>query len=90
MAKAEWGTSERLSCGARFYDLRREPIVCPACGAAVDAARSKPRRARPAPAPAKVVAVAAAAAAEAELELVVVEDDTELDTNLEEVEEEAL
>ena len=39
VAKAEWGTKRTcLSCGARFYDLRREPIVCPACGAAVDAA----------------------------------------------------
>ena len=35
MAKAEWGLKRLcLSCGARFYDLQREPIVCPACGAA--------------------------------------------------------
>jgi uncharacterized protein (TIGR02300 family) len=92
VAKAEWGTKRIcLSCGARFYDLRREPIVCPACGAAVDAAvQSKPRRARPAPAPAKVVAVAAAAVAEAELEPIVVEDDAGLDTNLEGAEEEVV
>ncbi len=33
MAKNEWG-SKRLcqGCGARFYDLRHEPIVCPKCG----------------------------------------------------------
>lgn len=33
MAKREWG-SKRLcqGCGARFYDLQREPIVCPKCG----------------------------------------------------------
>ena len=33
-----------LSCGARFYDLQRESITCPACGAAFDVtAQSKPR-----------------------------------------------
>ena len=91
MAKAEWGTKRTcLSCGARFYDLRREPIVCPACGAAVDAAvQSKPRRARAAPAPPKVVAVAAAVA-EVELEPIVVEGDAGLDTTLEDVEEEVV
>lgn len=34
MAKPEWG-AKRLcgSCGARFYDLNRDPIACPECGA---------------------------------------------------------
>ncbi len=32
MAKPEWGTKrECQSCGARFYDLKRDPIVCPKC-----------------------------------------------------------
>lgn len=32
MAKAEWGTKRTChQCGARFYDLRREPIICPRC-----------------------------------------------------------
>jgi uncharacterized protein (TIGR02300 family) len=64
VAKAEWGLKRTcLSCGARFYDLQREPIVCPACGAAVDAAGpSKPRRARAAPAPARAAVVPVAAA----------------------------
>ena len=90
MAKAEWGTKRTcLSCGARFYDLRREPIVCPACGATVDAtAQSKPRRARAAPAVTKVAAVAAAARVEPEP--VVVEDEVELDPELEEAEEEVV
>jgi uncharacterized protein (TIGR02300 family) len=83
VAKAEWGAKRTcLSCGARFYDLRREPIVCPACGATVDAAvQSKPRRARATPAPAKVTVVTAAA--EVEVETAVVEDEAELDTDLE-------
>jgi uncharacterized protein (TIGR02300 family) len=88
VAKAEWGTKRTcLSCGARFYDLRREPIVCPACGASVDAvAQSKPRRARATPAVAKVAAVAVAT--QIELEPVVAEDETEVETDLEEAEEE--
>ncbi|MGB0671459.1 MAG: TIGR02300 family protein, partial [Rhodospirillales bacterium] len=32
MAKPEWGTKRACqSCGARFYDLGRNPIVCPKC-----------------------------------------------------------
>ena len=32
MAKAEWGTKRIChNCGARFYDLHRDPIVCPKC-----------------------------------------------------------
>ena len=86
MAKPEWGVKRTcLSCGARFYDLQREPIVCPACAAVVDAAvQSKPRRARATPV-AKVVAVPAVA--EVELETAVVEDDADLDTELEDDEE---
>jgi uncharacterized protein (TIGR02300 family) len=91
VAKAEWGVKRTcLSCGARFYDLQREPIVCPACGATVDAAaQSKPRRTR-ATSPAKVAAVPAAVAVE--LEPAVVEDEVAVDTEVEEdaeVEEEA-
>lgn len=34
MAKPDWGTKRSCgSCGARYYDLRRQPIVCPKCGA---------------------------------------------------------
>ena len=81
MAKPEWGVKRTcLSCGARFYDLQHDPIVCPACGATVDAAaQSKPRRARAAPA-VKVAAVPAAAVVE--LETAVVEDGVDLDPEL--------
>lgn len=37
MAKPEWGTKRICqSCSAPFYDLRRDPIVCPKCGAVYD------------------------------------------------------
>jgi uncharacterized protein (TIGR02300 family) len=37
VAKPEWGTKRTCySCGARFYDLRRDPIVCPICATAYD------------------------------------------------------
>lgn len=49
MAKAELGMKRRcLSCGAAFFDLNRERIVCPKCGAVfqvVALQRSEPRRA---------------------------------------------
>ncbi|MBK8176011.1 MAG: TIGR02300 family protein [Rhodospirillales bacterium] len=46
MAKPEWGTKRTChACGARFYDLRRDPMVCPACGAVHDPERTpKPKR----------------------------------------------
>ena len=32
VAKQEWGTKRLCtSCGARYYDLRRNPITCPRC-----------------------------------------------------------
>lgn len=33
MAKPEWGAKRHCAaCGARFYDLNRDPIACPECG----------------------------------------------------------
>jgi uncharacterized protein (TIGR02300 family) len=57
VAKPEWGTKRICqSCAARFYDMQREPIVCPACGARMDvSAQQKPKRSRQA---AKAVAAA--------------------------------
>lgn len=37
MAKPEWGTKRTCqSCGARFYDLQRNPATCPKCGTVYD------------------------------------------------------
>ena len=37
MTKPEWGTKRTCqSCAAHFYDLRKDPIVCPKCGATYD------------------------------------------------------
>jgi uncharacterized protein (TIGR02300 family) len=34
VAKPEWGTKRVCgSCGTRFYDLNRKPVVCPKCEA---------------------------------------------------------
>ena len=50
MAKPEWGTKRICpSCGTRYYDLLRDPIVCPKCATPFDPeAFLKARRARPA------------------------------------------
>src|SRR5438094_8272327 len=50
LAKPEWG-SKRIcpSCGARYYDLMHDPIVCPKCSTPFDPeALLRARRARPA------------------------------------------
>ncbi|MGH7061129.1 MAG: TIGR02300 family protein [Stellaceae bacterium] len=50
MAKPEWG-SKRIcpSCGARYYDLLRHPVICPKCSTPFDPeAFLKSRRSRPA------------------------------------------
>ena len=66
MAEAEWGSKRRcLSCGAAFYDLNKQPIICPKCGAEHHPeALLKPKRGRPEekaappPKPKKVVPIA--------------------------------
>jgi uncharacterized protein (TIGR02300 family) len=86
LAKAEWGLKRTcLNCGARFYDLQREPIVCPSCGAAVDAAGpAKPRRTR-----AAATTPRAAVAPVVATEVAVVEDDVvDEDVDVEAVEDE--
>jgi uncharacterized protein (TIGR02300 family) len=48
LAKPEWGQKRACpGCGSRFYDLLRDPITCPSCGATVaPTAFSKTRRSR--------------------------------------------
>jgi uncharacterized protein (TIGR02300 family) len=48
VAKAEWGMKRLCpNCGTRYYDMRRDPIVCPHCGSPFDPeALLKTRRAR--------------------------------------------
>ncbi len=60
MAKAQWGLKRTCqSCGVRFYDLGRAPIVCPKCGAAFDAeVTQKSRRVKAVAAPRPPVPVA--------------------------------
>jgi len=50
VAKPEWGTKRICpSCGARYYDLLRDPVVCPKCSTPFDPeALLRARRARPA------------------------------------------
>jgi uncharacterized protein (TIGR02300 family) len=56
MPKAEWGVKRTCpNCEARFYDLQREPITCPECGAAFavdDHGKVSTTRERRAPGPA--------------------------------------
>lgn len=52
MAKAELGEKQTCpSCGAKFYDLRKKPAVCPKCQTAFDPADEtlKVKRTRRAP-----------------------------------------
>ncbi len=48
VAKAEWGMKRLCpNCGTRYYDMRRDPIVCPHCGSPFDPeALLKTRRTR--------------------------------------------
>ncbi len=68
MANPEWGTKRICqNCGAKFYDMTREPIVCPRCHTEFDPeAFLKTRRARTAVVAEKEVPVADVAGAELE------------------------
>lgn len=62
MARPEWGLKRICpSCGTRYYDMKKNPPVCPSCGAVFDpetltksrrksaASEEKARKAAPAP-----------------------------------------
>ena len=51
VAKPEWGTKHICpACNTRYYDLLREPVVCPKCGTPYDPeAFLRSRRSRPVP-----------------------------------------
>jgi uncharacterized protein (TIGR02300 family) len=71
VAKAELGTKRLCSnCGAKFYDLKKDPIHCPKCGTVHEVApivtRSRPEPAPVAPRPAPVEEVAIPEPAEVE------------------------
>lgn len=52
MSKPARGTKRVCpSCGARFYDLNRSPVVCPVCQTAYQVTQPAPRRERAQPAP---------------------------------------
>ena len=48
MAKPEWGVKRAcLACGIRFYDMCKDPILCPSCGVKFDVETIfRPRRTR--------------------------------------------
>ena len=71
MAKPELGTKRLCSgCGAKFYDLNKDPILCPKCGTAFVVSTPVSRRA-------DTAAAAAASAAAAKSKEAVVEPETQ-------------
>ena len=90
MVKPEWGIKRTCqSCGARFYDLKHDPIICPKCQAVFDVeALQRPKRPRPTPVveeapkvvetPEDVDAVDEEAGIEEEEQEAVIEDTSEL------------
>jgi len=94
VAKPEWGTKRICpSCGTRYYDLMREPVVCPKCSTPFDPeAFLKSRRARPAPPVEKELEPVGADELDTELETeeaeAVEEEEEEEAVPLEEAEEE--
>ena len=66
MAKPDLGTKRVCqSCGAKFYDLSKDPITCPKCGAVYEIVVPVTRGGRPAAA-AAAAAVPVAAAEDSE------------------------
>ncbi|MCG8543338.1 MAG: TIGR02300 family protein [Alphaproteobacteria bacterium] len=96
LAKPEWGMKRSCaSCGARFYDLQRDPIICPKCETVFDPDQAtRLKRARTAPPtpdakPAAAAAKPAAADEDAELEEAADVEDVEVDDEDDDVLEDA-
>lgn len=50
MVKIEWGTKRACqNCAAKFYDLRRTPIVCPKCDTVFELATTTRRSRKSSP-----------------------------------------
>ncbi len=86
MAKAEWGQKRICpSCSARYYDMKKNPPVCPSCGTTFDPevllrarrGRSAEKKVAAAPAPEEIIEDIPAAEGE-EAEDAVIEDAEEL------------
>ena len=93
MAKPEWGTKRICpSCGTRYYDLLRDPVICPKCSTPYDPeAFLKSRRTRPAAPVEKEIEPVGADELDTELETEeadVAEEEEEEAAPLEEAEEE--
>jgi uncharacterized protein (TIGR02300 family) len=104
VAKPELGSKRQCqNCGAKFFDLNRDPIICPKCGTVFQGAVGRSQRAEvkneepdepTAPVDAELVSLEEADAPDekavvtAEDEIEVEEDDSAEDTFLEEEEEE--
>ena len=70
MAKPELGAKRQCQhCGAKFFDLNKDPIICPKCGATFQGATARVERA-----PAKEVEEEEAVAPPAGVELVSLEE----------------
>lgn len=70
MPNPEWGVKRTCpSCGARFYDLMRSPIICPSCEAPFEIAGDRKASS------AKASPAKAAAVAESEPEEDLIDDD---------------
>lgn len=86
MAKPKLGIKRTcLSCSAKFYDLEKDPILCPSCGAEFDPESAmKLKRGRNAPAnddkPAK----------EAKKEVEKTDEDSDLEVDLDDDDEDVL
>lgn len=106
MAKPELGSKRQCeSCGAKFFDLNRNPITCPKCGAVFQVSATAARASRAVPedddaevdqAAPDVVSLEEADDADKAAAVVVPDDDIDLgdddaadDTFLEEEEEES-
>lgn len=88
MAKAEWGLKRVCpGCNARYYDMKKNPPVCPSCGVVYDPENLlRTRRGRGVAD--KRASVAAAVAPEEELEdIPVAEGDEPDDAVIEDAEE---
>ena len=80
MAKPELGTKRVcVSCNARFYDLARQPAVCPKCGTEQPAEQPRLRRASPAEDKRRAKIVPVPGLEEADPEVETVEEEAEED-----------
>ncbi|MCA8867840.1 MAG: TIGR02300 family protein [Rhodobacteraceae bacterium] len=83
MPKDEWGVKRACpKCSVRFYDLQKDPMTCPSCGASFDVASLVQQKTRSVASEKTAKAITPVAKSDEDTDVVDLDDDDEIADDL--------